>query len=359
MTAEPGRAMRVLAAVACSSVLVAAPVFAASDNPRDPNQGNRSVTASLNGGKAIAAVSDDPNSGLGTALGTGSSTRNNTNADKPGTRPTDGGGGVDPFAQLVASMAEQACNANRDTIIWEMPVGATKGFTCVASPASPPGSGGGPSLADFALAAEASVPWPKIAINANPSDPATVAVPTYYWVGGYDGSPRSVGISATVQEGERCTPTFETGADGTETQTGHSCVPNMVTYRVVVTARPASYTWDFGDNNPASTSEGQRSVVTKSGLEGLGTPFQAPNWSSPIMHLFNVSSFQHEAEGGFRITLSITYRVDWEASAPATGEHQSGSLGSIQQTVARGQHVREIQVLRGASVVRCQAEGRC
>ena len=349
--------IRTTAVVVCSFVLTAGLVLADGGDPTDPNGGHRSASTSLSGGKANAAVSADPNSGLGAVLSTGVSTRSNSSAQTTGTRP--GSGEVDPFAELVASLAQKACDANRDTIIWEMQVGATNGFTCVASPGSQPGSGGTASLADFARAAEASVPWPAVAINANPNDPATVAVPTYYWVSGYDGSQRAVGITATVQEGERCTPTIETDADGTETPTGQSCVPNTVTYSVVVTARPTSYTWDFGDNNQAPVKEGQQSVVTRSGPEGLGTPFQAPNWSSPIMHLFNVSSFQHEAEGGYRITLTITYRVDWEANALATGERQSGSLGSIQQTVARPQHVQEIQVLRGASVVRCQNEGRC
>ena len=63
--------------------------------------------------------------------------------------------------------------------------------------------------------------------------------------------------------------------------------------------------------------------------------------------------------GGFPITLTVTYQVDWEAGASATGERQSGSLGSLQQTVARPQRVQEIQVLRGASAVRCQEQGRC
>jgi len=236
-----------------------------------------------------------------------------------------------------------------------MPVGASNGFTCVA----PTGTSTPDSLAGFALAAESSIPWPRIAIGANPNDPATVAVPTYYWVSGYDGSARSVGISATVQEGERCTPTFETNPDETRTQTGQDCVPNMVTYGVVVTARPTTYSWNFGDNQKNPTKDGQQSVVTKPGPEGLGMPYQAPNWYSPIMHLFNVSSYQLEAEGGFPITLTVTYQVDWEAGASATGERQSGSLGSLQQTVARPQRVQEIQVLRGASAVRCQEQGRC
>ena len=147
--------IRTTAAVVCGFLLTAGLVLADGD-PTDPNGGHRSATAPLNNGRAIADVSADPNIGLGAGLGTGAPTRNNTSTERPGTRPT--GGGVDPFAQLVASMAEKACNGNRDTIIWEMPVGATNGFTCVASPGIPPSSGGGASLADFALAAEASVP---------------------------------------------------------------------------------------------------------------------------------------------------------------------------------------------------------
>jgi hypothetical protein len=254
----------------------------------------------------------------------------------------------DPLAQLIARLAQTACSVNRDTIIYELPVGASNGFTCVAAP----GSSTPDSLAEFALAAESLIPRPPIAISANPNDPATVAVPTYYWVSGYNGNARSVGVSATIQEGERCTPTFETDPDGTRTQTGQDCVPNMVTYSMTVTARPKTYSWNFGDNQTNPSKDGQQSVVTRTGPEGLGVPYQAPNWSSPIMHLFNVSSYQHEADGGFPITLTVTYQVDWDAHASATGEHSSGSLGSLQQTVARPQRVQEIQVLRGASAIR-------
>jgi hypothetical protein len=334
-----------LVAVTCSILLSVGPVLAEPNGPTDPNKGVRSVTTPLNGGNATAGAIADPNGGIGAQIGTGNSRRT------PGTQQP----GPDPFAQLVARLAQQACSAARDTIIFEMPVGASNGFTCVA----PTGSSTPDSLAGFALAAESSIPWPRIAIGANPNDPATVAVPTYYWVSGYNGSARSVGISATVQEGERCTPTFETNPDETRTQTGQDCVPNMVTYGMVVTARPTTYTWNFGDNQKNPNKDGQQSVVTKPGPEGLGMPYQAPNWSSPIMHLFNVSSYQLEAEGGFPITLTVTYQVDWEAGASATGERQSGSLGSLQQTVARPQRVQEIQVLRGASAVRCQEQGRC
>lgn len=349
--------IRATAAAVCTVLLGAGLVLAAGNDPPEPNGGHRTATTVLNGGNAIAGVSADSKSGLRVSLGTGASTNGASIGRTSGTKP--GPGPDDPFARLVASLAQKACNANGDTILWEMQAGATNGFMCVASPGTPPRSDRSASLADFALAAEASLPWPGVAINANPNDLATVAVPTYYWVNGYDGSSRSVEIGASVQEGDRCTPTFETSADGTEAQTGRDCVPNMVDYNVVVTARPTSYTWHFGDENQTSGKDGQRSVVTRSGPEGLGTPFQAPNWSSPIMHLFNVSSFQHEAEGGYQITLTIAYGVAWEANAPATGEHQSGSLGSVGQTVARPQRVREIQVLRGASVVHCQNEGRC
>ena len=264
----------------------------------------RSVTTPLNGGNASAGAFADPNGGIGAQIGTGNSRRT------PGTQQQ----GPVPGPVPVRAARRAPCTAGvfggRDTIIFEMPVGASNGFTCVA----PTGSSTPDSLAGFALAAESSIPWPRIAIGANPNDPATVAVPTYYWVSGYNGSPRSVGISATVQEGERCTPTFETNPDGTRTETGQDCVPNMVTYGMVVTARPTTYTWNFGDNQKNPNKDGQQSVVTKPGPEGLGMPYQAPNWSSPIMHLFNVSSYQLEAEGGFPITLTVTYQVDWEAA---------------------------------------------
>ncbi len=133
-----------LVAVTCSILLSVGPVLAEPNGPTDPNKGVRSVTTPLNGGNATAGAIADPNGGIGAQIGTGNSRRT------PGTQQP----GLDPFAQLVARLAQQACSAGRDTIIFEMPVGASNGFTCVA----PNGSSTPDSLAGFALAAESSIP---------------------------------------------------------------------------------------------------------------------------------------------------------------------------------------------------------
>src|ERR1700738_1767215 len=110
---------RVAVAVVFSAALTAGLVLADGGDPTDPNKGVRSVTTPLNGGNATAGAIADPNGGIGAQIGTGNSRRT------PGTQQP----GPDPFAQLVARLAQQACSAGRDTIIFEMPVGASNGFT--------------------------------------------------------------------------------------------------------------------------------------------------------------------------------------------------------------------------------------
>jgi len=113
------RVIRLVGAVTCSVLLSAGQVLAESNGPTDPNKGVRSVTTSLNGGKATAGATADPNGGIGAQIGTGNSRRT------PGTKQQGPGSRPDPFAQLAAGLAQQACSGGRDTIIFEMPVGAS------------------------------------------------------------------------------------------------------------------------------------------------------------------------------------------------------------------------------------------
>src|ERR1700681_1860311 len=93
----------------CTFLVGASLALAAGKDPPDPNggTGTRSVTTPLNGGNALAGAVADPNGGIGAQIGTGNSRRT------PGTQQP----GPDPFAQLVARLAQQACSAGRDTII--------------------------------------------------------------------------------------------------------------------------------------------------------------------------------------------------------------------------------------------------
>src|SRR5579884_1758921 len=102
----------------------------------------------------------DPNQGLGAQLSTGNSRGTpGTQQARQQQRQRGVATGPDHFAELVTSLAQKACSADGDTIIWEMPVGATSGFTCVAPAATATtSSGASVSLAGSALAAESSIP---------------------------------------------------------------------------------------------------------------------------------------------------------------------------------------------------------
>jgi hypothetical protein len=176
-----------------------------------------------------------------------------------------------------------------------------------------------------------------------------VAVPTYYWISSYDGSPRQAHASVTVQEGQTCTPVRDDDGNPTGEQ---RCSPNMVPYAMTVTAAPTSYTWSWDDAQPDPISHraSAPSGLSLGNPDGLGIPFLPPMYpESRVMHLFQDSSYFREPSG-FTVGLTVTYAITWDAVGPRG--HHGGSLSDWHQSVASQQHVQEIQVLRCLPEVR-------
>jgi hypothetical protein len=156
-------------------------------------------------------------------------------------------------------------------------------------------AGGAPVIDPEAVAASVLgiVLIPPIAVGANP-DVGLVAVPSWYWIEGYDGSTLS----------------------GSRTL-------GLITIEVEIT--PSSYGWSFGDG------------VTLETLS-LGRPYPA---ESDIDHTYERSSL--EAGGTFRVRLDITfqarYRVNGGAWLP---------LAPVVQSYTRAYPVQQLQsVLTG------------
>lgn len=119
------------------------------------------------------------------------------------------------------------------------------------------------------------LPIPDIAIEANPST-GLVALPSWFWIDGYDGSPISSSDS----------------------------LPGVT---VDVEVEPLVYRWSFGDGTTAETTS-------------LGQRYPA---ESDIRHVYEQSSLA--AGGAYSITVEVTfaarYRVNggaWEALEPIT-----------------------------------------
>ncbi len=134
------------------------------------------------------------------------------------------------------------------------------------------------------------LPIPDIAIEANPAT-GLVALPSWFWIDGYDGSP----ISSS------------------------DALPGV---SVDVEVEPLVYRWSFGDGTTAETTS-------------LGQRYPA---ESDIRHVYEQSSLA--AGGAYSITVEVTfaarYRVNggaWEALEPITrlfsGDYPVQQLQSV------------------------------
>ncbi|MPZ49736.1 MAG: hypothetical protein GEU75_10670 [Dehalococcoidia bacterium] len=125
------------------------------------------------------------------------------------------------------------------------------------------------SVDPVALAADLldHVPVPQIKIGTNPA-PGLVALPSWFWVEGYDGAP----ITASESLGG-------------------------VTVEVQIT--PAGYRWAFGDGAKLQTTS-------------LGRAYPAV---SDIRHTYEQSSFS--AGGSFTVTVELTFSARYRVSGGA------------------------------------------
>jgi len=137
------------------------------------------------------------------------------------------------------------------------------------------------------------VPLPPIRIGANPGI-GLVAVPSWYWIDGYDGSTlrgsRSLGVTT-----------------------------------VEVEITPSGYQWEFGDGTTANTTT-------------VGRPYPEP---SDVQHTYERSSFR--TGGAYRVELAITFnarfRVDGGPWAP---------LSPVVQRYTRDYPVQQLQSVLAA-----------
>jgi hypothetical protein len=125
------------------------------------------------------------------------------------------------------------------------------------------------SVDPVALAADLldHVPVPEIEIGVNPA-PGLVALPSWFWIDGYDGGP----ISATE---------------------------SLAGVTVEVEIKPTSFNWAFGDGAKLQTTS-------------LGRPYPPV---SDIRHTYEQSSLA--AGGSFTVTVELTFSARYRVSGGA------------------------------------------
>lgn len=176
----------------------------------------------------------------------------------------------------------------------------------------------------LAVRLAAELPPPDLQIRMNPRK-GMVAVPTWFWVEGYDG--RSLSQSETVVE-QHTTCHYVTlrGADGLpvldETgrpRTRQDCSTENTTFVVEARLTPSHFAWDFGDQHGQD-----RACQAEAGCDGaLGTPFVDAGHESPIQHPYVWSSLGvNGAQDAYTVQLAITFAADYRVSV--NGQDQGG-----------------------------------
>ena len=204
-------------------------------------------------------------------------------------------------------------------LVWVPQSSNSSNITIGPAPAnSPPpdtavgGNGGSTDPREVALDALGHVPLPNIQLHMNPAL-GLVAMPGWFWVEGYDGSP--FGTSRTVNIPPEVGPEVPTSvvpANDSRRQ-GSS-------FTVEVRIWPTRYEWTFGDG------------ASLTGLS-LGKPYPA---QSDIQHTYEYSSLRFP--NGFPLWLTADFAAEYRVNG---GTPQG--LPTIRRTYQSTYRVQEVQ----------------
>ena len=158
-----------------------------------------------------------------------------------------------------------------------------------------------------------------MALKSNP-DPGVVAIPSWFWVAGYDGAPIT---HSKTQHASHTECRLLAGVPNCRT------VDDSVTVNVRLT--PTRYTWNFGDRRPGS-------VQSYTPDKGLGRPYTDATHASPVQWSYEFDS--RDFADGFRINLTIAVAGAFQANG---GSWQS--LPAIEDNWTTGLVMRQVQTL--------------
>ena len=173
----------------------------------------------------------------------------------------------------------------------------------------------------LALQMAAELPPPDLRIGMNPAK-GLVAVPTWFWVEGYDGGTRSKS-KTVVESHQNCQFVVEQDGDGQpllddtlRPRTRRDCTTESTTFVIDVRLWPNHYAWDFGDNHGREIAcRGQGDCG-----DALGRPYVDPSHPSPIQHPYVWTSLGvNGLQDAYTIRLGITFAADFRVTVDGRG----------------------------------------
>lgn len=205
-------------------------------------------------------------------------------------------------------------------IIWIPDQSGNVAFSVDDAPPPPsPLPGGNANSTDpreVALDALGHLPFPNVQLRANPGL-GLVAVPSWFWVEGYDGQPISISRTVTVppEVGPEVPLTTVPATDPRRLPTS---------FTVDVRVSPGSYVWSFGDGAHLTSSS-------------LGHPYPA---ESEIKHTYEHSSLPYA--GGFPLRLTVRFNTEFRLNG-------GGWVGlpQVERVYETGYRVQEMQPVLG------------
>jgi hypothetical protein len=225
-----------------------------------------------------------------------------------------------------------------------LPQNALGGLPCVATPAEQ-------RIDPYQLAVglEASLPPPALRIRMNP-ELGMVAVPTWFWVEGYDGGDLGGSQTMLVLDTEcHFRPVRDDNSDAViepdlRPRLERVCETHSTTFTVQVRLWPNHYFWDFGDDHSRELS---CSLATC--RDALGQMYSDPRHPSPIQHPYVWTSLGKSGIDGeqdtYRIGLGITFAAAFRVDVNGNGVGGWQGLPERQLTWSANHQVQEAQAV--------------
>lgn len=252
-----------------------------------------------------------------------------------------GGSGDHPLG--ASGVASIPLYCRRDDYLF-LPPGALGGLPCVSVPRDEHFD-----AYPLAVRMEADLPPPDLRIGMNPAL-GMVAVPTWFWVEGYDGGVLSQSESV-LEAHENCQVGPVRDAHGevvlgvdARPEVQRDCTVETTTFTVDVRLWPGHLQWDFGDNH--SRAIGCHGVGDCG--DALGVPFVDPSHPSPIQHPYVWSSLGvNGAQDAYAVKLGITFAAQYQVMVSGSGTGTEGwrSLPERELTWTASHQVQEAQAV--------------
>jgi hypothetical protein len=188
---------------------------------------------------------------------------------------------------------------------------------------------------------------PSLRLNMNPRR-GMVAVPTWFWVEGYNGDVIPLENTLTVTHRE-CRWVVEGGADGFPVLDDNGapisrreCQIISDSLTVEVRVWPKTFVWSFGDEHGQTIP--CRDIAACP--QGIGLPYVNARTPSPIAHTYTWSSLgANGAADAYTIGLEITFGAQHRFSTNGVSSSGWESLGDRSLGWTESHQVQEAQAV--------------